>query len=55
MDFKDIESLFIIEGRASDWFIWHFGCEVSHIKIFPYLLELNIVLFASDGGDGSSY
>ena len=27
----------------------------SHIKFFPYLLELNVVIFASVSGDGCSY
>ena len=55
MEFQGTESLFATEGKANDWFIWHFSCKVSHIKIFPYLLELNIVFFASVSGDSSSY
>ena len=55
MELQGTESLFITEGGANDWFVWHFSGKVSHIKIFPYLLELNIVFFASVGGDGSSY
>ena len=58
-DFKLWSSMalkvFITEGKANDWLIWHISCKVSHIKIFPYLLELNIVFFASLGGDGSNY
>ena len=55
MEFQGTTSLFIIERKANDWFIGQFSCKVSHIKIFPYLLKLNIVFFASVVGDGSSY
>ena len=55
IEFGGTESLFITEGKTNDWFIWHFSCKVSLIKIFSYLLELNIVFFASVGWDDSSY